>query len=153
VTICVKDRICCLGEVIGNQVKLPPLGEIVKGCLEDIPKHFLDVELDEYVIMPNHVHLILFINHRNDVETQNFASLQAMNKFGPQSRNLGSIIRGFKAGVKKSATLNNIPFFWQSRFYDHVIRNEKSLETIRRYVQDNPFNWERDCNNVENLYI
>jgi REP element-mobilizing transposase RayT len=89
-----------------------------------------------------------------DVETQNFASLPArttspartpppikyQNKFGPQSKNLSSIIRGFKIGVTKYANNHDIYFAWQPRFHDHIIRDEKSLNRIRKYIRDNPRN-------------
>jgi len=93
------------------------------------------------------------------VETQNFASLQQVkqikpqNKFGPQSKNLASIIRGYKIGVKKYATINKINFFWQSRFYDHIIRNEKEYYRVKQYILNNPINWETDRNNSEDLWI
>lgn len=76
------------------------------------------------------------------VETQNLASLQSdksntsewsESNFGPQSKNIASIIRGFKIGVKKYAVNNNIPFKWQPRFYDHIIRDENDLKRIRKY--------------------
>ena len=84
-----------------------------------------------------------------NVETQNFASLQQpvdqpQNKFGPQSQNLASIIRGYKTGVKKYATMNNINFTWQPRFHDHIIRNNKSYITIQEYIINNPAKWNDD---------
>lgn len=78
----------------------------------------------------------------DNVETQDFASLP--NKFGPQSKNLGSIIRGFKIGVTKYANKNDIPFKWQPRFYDRVIHNENELENIQIYIKNNAVNWGKD---------
>ena len=130
--------------------------------------------------MPNHVHGIIIINKsnivetqnfasfvktRNIVETQNFASLQRQrqqnnkkhnvqqNKFGPQSQNLASIIRGFKIGVKKWTTMNKIPFQWQSRFYENIIRNKKSLNKIRKYIINNPINKNNFCHFTEEYVI
>jgi len=95
------------------------------------------------------------IDDRRDaiVETQNFASLPPQNNmipstrgniFGPQSQNLASIIRGYKIGVTKFARNNNIPFSWQSRFYDHIIRNHESFRRISNYIINNPVNWQDD---------
>ena len=155
VTICTKDKKCYFGNVLDSAMKLSKIGKIANVYWQEIPKHFPFVELDEFIVMPNHIHGIIIIN--NIVETQNVASLQlqrgAKNKFGPQSKNLASIIRGFKIGVKKWATINNIPFQWQSRFYDNIVRNGKSLSKIRQYIANNPSNWERDKNNAGNLYI
>ena len=100
------------------------------------------------------------INKNKIVETQNFASLppqspplpykttnqpdKPVNKFGPQSRNLASIIRGYKSAVKKYATLHGIDFAWQSRYYDHIIRDEQSFLRISEYIKNNPLNWRED---------
>ncbi len=66
------------------------------------------------------------------------------NKFGPQSKNLASIIRGFKIGVTKSARLINPDFAWQPRYHDHIIRDEKAYENISNYIRNNPKNWSKD---------
>jgi REP element-mobilizing transposase RayT len=104
--------------------------------------------------MPNHVHGIVIINKpdgmvktQNMVETQNIASLQPgnpQNPFGPQSQNLASIVRGYKIGVTKFARQNGIPFLWQTRYHDHIIRNEREYETICRYIYENPQRWLKD---------
>jgi hypothetical protein len=91
--------------------------------------------------------------HR-EVQTQNFASVQipsyqsdhpkSTNKFGPQSQNLASIIRGFKIGVTKFAKTKTNGFGWQPRFHDHIIRNEESYQRIKNYIRTNPQNWKSD---------
>ena len=81
------------------------------------------------------------------VETQNIASLRSgapKNKFGPQSQNLASVIRGYKIGVTQFARLNNIPFAWQARYHDHVIRNAEEHERIQQYILTNPKTWDKD---------
>ncbi|MCJ7509237.1 MAG: hypothetical protein MUO85_11035 [candidate division Zixibacteria bacterium] len=150
VTICTKNFECYLGEVVNDKMILSEIGKITDEYWREIPKHFPFVKLDAFVVMPNHLHGILIID--KTVETQNLASLQK-NKFGPQSQNLASIVRGFKIGVKKYAVIHNISFGWQPRFYDHIIRNNKSLNGIREYIQNNPLKWELDKNNIHNLYI
>ncbi|MBN2096559.1 transposase, partial [Candidatus Peregrinibacteria bacterium] len=120
---------------------------------QEIPQHFAHVVLDEWVVMPNHVHGVIIINNHPTVETQNVASLRHKrnewkpNQFGPQSKNVASIIRGFKIGVTKYAHKQKIPFTWQPRFYDRVIRDENELNRIREYIQQNPLKWEWDRNN------
>jgi putative transposase len=163
VTVCTKDKENFFGEIKNGEIILSDIGKIADQFWQEIPKHFPHVNLDEYVVMPNHLHGNLEINWDNVnntqqcVETQNFASLRAdgqyKNKFGPQSKNLSSIIRGFKIGVKKYATMNSIDFQWQSRFYDRVIRDDDELNRIREYIFSNPQNWERDRNSDENLWI
>jgi REP element-mobilizing transposase RayT len=110
--------------------------------------------LGENVVMPNHAHGVIVINkpvaatatvETRVVETQDLASLQMrQNKFGPQSQNLASIVRGYKIGVTKFARQNNIPFAWQPRYHDRVIRNAAEHERISQYVISNPLNWEDD---------
>ena len=96
------------------------------------------------------------------VETQNFASLRHWqpqhpgllqqtdnvilpnNRFGPQSKNLASVIRGFKIGVTKFARQHNLPFEWQPRYYEHIIRNMEELDFITDYIENNVANWEED---------
>ncbi len=86
-------------------------------------------------------------NVGRNVETQNFASLPSpsKNKFGPQTQNLASIIRGYKSGVTKYARNNNIDFAWQSRFHDHIIRNHAEHQRIKNYIINNPKNWNEDA--------
>ncbi len=156
VTACVKNRDYVFGYVDDGKMILSGLGVIAEKCWNEIPCHFPFVILDEHVIMPDHVHGIIIIKHdgnvetqdvetQNVVETQNLASLlRNGNRFGPQSKNLGSIIRGFKIGVTKWANKNNISFQWQPRFYDRIIRNEKELFNVRNYILNNPLKWEED---------
>ena len=66
------------------------------------------------------------------------------NQFGPQSKNLASIIRGFKSSVSILARKTNLDFHWQTLFYDHIIRNDKSFQTISDYIINNPTNWNKD---------
>ena len=133
-------------------MKLSEIGQHAYKCWSDIPSHFPFVKLDVFIVMPDHIHGIIIINKKNvndnPVGTQNFASLQKTtkcvqrkNKFGPQSQNLASIIRGFKIGITKYARINKIDFNWQSRYHDHIIRNNLELERIRKYIRENPSHW------------
>jgi len=108
--------------------------------LERNTSSFPFAELDEFVVMPNHIHGILFFNppYLRDWTT---------NKFGPQSKNLASVIRGYKASVKTFSTINQIQFGWQSRFHDHIIHSSKELSNIRQYIINNPVKWADDEDN------
>ncbi|MEO7215086.1 transposase [Mucilaginibacter sp.] len=139
VTICTNNRIHHLGEIISTELddavlKPSEIGAIAETNWQNIPGHFPFVELDEYVIMPNHIHGILFLNKPAKIDWQ-------PNKFGPQRQNLGSVMRGFKASVKTYATINGIDFEWQPRFHDHIIRSEKEYTNIRNYIANNPQQW------------
>ncbi len=135
-------------------MQLSIIGEMAQKYWHEIPQHFPFVKLGEFVVMPNHVHGIIIIDKPTVdyttvmVETQNFASLPSSqhrkNKFGPQSKNLASIVRGYKIGVTKNARQINPDFAWQPRFYDHIIRNQKSFFDISQYIINNPLNWTND---------
>ncbi|MFA6255164.1 MAG: transposase [Patescibacteria group bacterium] len=86
-----------------------------------------------------------------NIQMRNCPAVQYENKFGPQSKNISAAVRAFKSSVKKYGNSNNIEFGWQSRFYDHIIRNEESLNNIRQYIIENPKKWWRDRNNPEGL--
>ena len=154
VTICTHGREHYFGEIaIDNngepKMNLSEIGNIADECWRSIPQHFPHVQVPLWIVMPNHIHGILIIN--SPVETQNFASLQS-NKFCPQSKNLASVIRGFKIGVTKYARENNIPFAWQTRFHDRIVRNTDELNRIAEYIENNVAKWafdELNDNNVE----
>ncbi len=91
-------------------------------------------------VTPGH---IFGINESQDIVALHPYSL-TMNKFGPQSGNLASIIRGFKSGVTKKARKIDPLFRWQPRYFDHIVRNNNDFDNITRYIIDNPENWNED---------
>jgi putative transposase len=132
VTICTKDMRCCFGKIKNGEMKSNELGKQVESLWIKIPNHYTSVEIDYHVIMPNHFHGIIILN--NSVETGHAPSLQ--NKV----HSLGNVVGSFKSALCKWAHQNGFPSFqWQSRFYDHIIRNEKDLDRIRVYIKYNPF--------------
>lgn len=157
VTICTKNRINYFGNIENGKMVLSRIGRVVNYCWRKIPEHFPDVELDEYIVMPNHVHGIIVIGKNDDmcVGNKNFCSLQddktEINWQTKWSKSVSSIIKGFKIGVTKWCRQNNYKqFVWQKSFYDHIIRNEESLNKIREYIIYNPAKWSEDRNNIEN---
>ncbi|MBI2487427.1 MAG: transposase [Deltaproteobacteria bacterium] len=149
VTVCTKNQECLFGEVIDSEMILSEIGEIAKQYWLEIPKHFDEAKLDEFVIMPNHVHGIVIIKNDNNVETRHGVSLQQRNQFSkPIPGSLSIIINQYKSSVTRRCRKNgHSNFAWQSRFYDHIIRNENSLQKIREYINNNPIKWDIDENN------
>ncbi len=155
ITICTKNKKPFFGQIKKNKMEYSVIGKITDNFWNKIPIHFDFVLLDEWIIMPDHIHGVIIINNNqrmvemrhNLVETHNYASLQVRemkfsgNTFGPQSKNLGSIIRAFKIAVQTYANQNNITFAWQPRYYDRIIRNERELNNVRRYIRNNPRMW------------
>ena len=117
------------------------IGKIASDYCLQIPKHYSFVVIDEYIVMPNHIHMILSI--QKDIKTNYTANI-----YGPQSGNLSAIIRAYKSTVKKYANENNIPFEWQPSYYEHIIKNESSYLHIINYIQENPNNWIKDKFNI-----
>ena len=87
-----------------------------------------------------------------NTDTRNIADTRgvSLQRFGPQSNNLGSVIRGIKSAVTHFAQQNGIPFAWQSRYHDHIIRNHAEMNRIAEYIEQNPLKWEMDCFNGNN---
>jgi REP element-mobilizing transposase RayT len=150
VTVCTHERKCILGSVSSENVSLSSEGEIVREVWKKLPQHFTCIRLDEFIIMPNHIHGILWIqnNPTSRVGAQHAAHLQPTNHSKePKANSLGAIIRSFKsAATRRINQLHHSPGakFWQRSFYDHVIRDEVDLYNHRRYILENPLKWELD---------
>lgn len=158
ITICVQDRKCRFGEIAGVENFQPEMvlndaGNIADKCWLEIPKHFPNAVLHEYIVMPNHVHGIVELIQTGSsnesvapVGVQNFEPLPTRNEFRkiiPHS--IGSIIRGYKIGVTKWFRNNtDIENVWQRNYYEHIIRDEKSYQRISEYIINNPKNWRED---------
>ena len=155
VTICCKNHCHYLGEIMSGEMMFSPIGLIAKNCLDQISTHFPDVELWNYVVMPNHIHLILHIPVKeNPLFT---SSLKKLGCLKPQRHNaqpdkefhhnsrLSVIIGQFKSTVTRKAKELNIQFQWQKRYHDHIIRDRQSFIKIMNYIELNIVNWQNDC--------
>jgi REP element-mobilizing transposase RayT len=167
VTVCVHDRKQLLfGDVVENHMVLNECGKHVEHCWNEIAVHFPYANIDEYVIMPNHVHGIIQLREmdnenvmvqsggvNNPVGVQNFEPLRHFELLRNDSkqnefqhivpRSIGSIIRGFKIGVTKLFRAQKPGFIvWQRNYYEHIIREETSLYFIRKYIRENPIRWD-----------
>ena len=122
VTICTKNRIQVLGKIIDNKyIELTKEGILVEQYIKNIKHIFNNVIVDEYIIMPNHIHMILIISNINDI-------------------NISRIIKQYKMYVSKMIGYS----IWQKSFYEHIIRNEKEYYAIKEYIQNNIVNWHKD---------
>ncbi|HAL80914.1 MAG TPA: hypothetical protein DCO83_00710, partial [Mucilaginibacter sp.] len=177
ITICTANREHFFGNIVETQciasltdmpnmpeyeMQLNDLGRVVE--LEWLKTKELrpdmNLELGEYVVMPNHFHSIILIGdnqfntkgYENRVgipvhggnDVNDYLNDDPKNKFGPQTKNLASVLRGFKSAVTTYARKNNIPFDWQARFHDHIISTNNEYLRITDYIENNPQNWRKD---------
>jgi len=143
VTICTHRKDCVFGEIINRKMHLSPIGKVVSEYWKQIPNHHTDVALDEFVVMPNHVHGIVVIVGATHASPNSA-------KPGLKPRSLGSTIGSFKSAVTKRVNeFHNSPdaTFWQRNYYEHIIRDERELNLIRQYIASNPLQWELDREN------
>ncbi len=163
VTICTKDRENKFWEIKDWIMMINDLWKLVYDEILNIPKYRENVVLDEFIIMPNHIHLILgFIwnDPRRDainrvsttrIDTTSIKKWWATwkNNIMLNKNSLGYIIRIFKWKSKFLINKKQLKFFsWQSNYYDRIIRGEKELEQIRKYIIENPLKREWDKNNI-----
>ena len=149
VTVCTYNHGCLFGNIIDENMRLSEIGRIAEQCWKELPAKFINVILDEYIIMPNHIHGIIIINECRDlinqIPTKNFPLMQ-----NPKIT-LGKILRNFKARTSKCIHDSGYTEFqWQSRFYEHIIRNDKELNNIRDYIINNPIKWSFDIEYPDN---
>jgi putative transposase len=160
VTICTYRRKELFGKIAGEEMRLNEYGLIVKKCWEEIPAHFSNVNLDYFIIMPNHIHGIIEITDcQNSVEERHASLLQNMDDLdispGVKRGSLGAIIGSFKAAVTRQINLSNKPLnvkIWQQGYFDHIVRKETSLDMIRKYIENNVLQWYLDHDESENLF-
>ena len=118
-------------------IQLNEIGNMAKQYWEEIPNHYPHVSLDEFVIMPNHIHGIITIGHNTRADDN--PPLHVV------TGTIGAIVRGYKIGVTKWCRQNtNIYDVWQRNYYEHIIRDEVDLNRIRKYIHNNPSNWTKD---------
>ena len=157
ITICTNDRLHYFGEIENGKMILNEIGEMVQNEWMLTPKIRPDMNLDlgEFVVIPNHFHGILIIGENeyngggdNARDAMHCVSTptptETTNQFGPQRKNIASVTRGFKSSVTKNARLIHPDFAWQPRFYDHIIRDDKSFNNISNYIINNPEIWDND---------
>jgi putative transposase len=152
VTICTHDRVCSLGTVMGGQMQLNDWGRMVAECWVALPVHFVYVTLDEWVVMPNHMHGIVVITDSVVGARQSRAPTVEQIRH-PLPGSNPTIIRSFKSVVTKRINLlrgTTAPPVWQRNYYEHIAQDERGLCAIRRYIRQNPAKWNLDRDNAAN---
>lgn len=152
VTICTRDMEHYFGEIVGGEMNMTEIGEYVQQCIKNIPQHNTYANVPAFVVMPNHVHLIVIIDDENadsicrDVpwRVSTFGKNETMQTIANQQGRLSTMIGGFKQSVTRYANANSISFAWQTRFHDRIIRDCDEINRIAEYIENNVARWESD---------
>ncbi|WP_320018077.1 transposase [Labilibaculum manganireducens] len=152
VTICTKNREHFFGEIRNEEMQLSVIGKQAQIFWLEIPKHFPNVELGEFVIMPDHIHGIIGIVNRKGVAcskdlackipTDTSNKNEYMASISPKSGSLSAIIRSYKSALTRWCGLNDShSFSWLARFHERIIRNQEEYNRIEEYIRSNPEKW------------
>ena len=153
VTICTCQRSKLFGDISDGEMTLSPLGEVASEEWRRLPYKRSNVRLDRYVIMPNHVHGLFVVANKSESDSSHRAASHRSKRprgFPPGS--LGAIVSHYKAAVTRrawSGLIDRGQRIWQRNYYDHIVRSEKALNDIRRYIIQNPARWAEDSLYVE----
>ena len=135
-TGCIEGRECLLGRVSGSEVLLSPHGRTVADAWADLPKHYPHARLDAFVVMPNHVHGVI--------------ELIPLEPAASRRHPFSEILRAFKTfSARRINRRRGTPgaHVWQRDFFERIVRDQAELEAIRRYIAQNPANWDEDPEN------
>ena len=163
VTVCVRNRECLFGDVVGNAIQLNRVGEFVSQTWLDLSGRFKSIRSDAFVVMPNHFHGVIILVGAGlalpSTRVHMAKDFSAPPRIRPETGKrgaassaptLGDIIRVFKSlsaiGVNRLSGRSGQPL-WQRNYYEHIIRDDEELDRIRQYIADNPSNWAEDSEN------
>ena len=135
ITICTQNQVQSLCSIVGDGLPVPkPAWNIAEHYIRQIPLKYPNIQVQKYVIMPNHIHLLLFVNE--------------LNGAGTQKSSVSDVIAWYKYQVTKTVNQDSGTIskrFFQRSFHDHVIRNERDYQRIWEYIENNPGRWNEDC--------
>ncbi|MCC5941738.1 MAG: transposase [Balneolaceae bacterium] len=165
ITICIQNRECLFGDILNGEMVLNEIGDIAQDFWYRIPERYDDVITDAFVVMPNHIHGIIGIEYNPDHVPHPVGAIHELplrdgetnyEAYRKQRRQmlLSKIIGWYKMNVAKRANIlleNTGNRFWQRNYYEHIIRNERSLNRIRDYIINNPIQWVEDINHPDNI--
>ena len=170
VTICTRDNQHFFGEIQNGTMRLNEVGQFAFDNLQNIAAHYPYAEVPLFVVMPNHIHAIVYIdgekwgNGRDCRDVARYVSTETtetegcetderseknskMAEIAKRQSLLGFVIRGFKSATTKFANTNHTTFAWQPRFHDRIIRSQDEMNRIAEYIENNPARWGMDCFN------
>ena len=164
VTIVTAGRECLFGEVVDGEVRLNWEGQVARREWARLARRFPHVQLDAFVVMPNHIHGIIIITgdgcrgtasptdnltaDGSAVPLRELPAARQDERFGkPVPGSIPTIVRSYKSAVTLRINAGRGALVWQRNFYEHIVRNDESLDRIRQYIIDNPTRWDDDDEN------
>ena len=155
VTLCTHNRKCLFGHVVDGEMYQNEYGRIVSACWGELPYHYPRIDLDAFVVMPNHVHGVILLRDDDNPDATGAGSKPAPTKPNEANRyGLPEIVRGFKTfasrRINEYRNASGAPV-WQRNYYERVIRNGNELTAVRQYILANPASWAADADNLVNL--
>jgi putative transposase len=147
VTICIHHHQCLLGNVMDGEIRLNEFGGAANTSWDWLSKQYSYVDLDEWIVMPNHLHGIIILGDTNDLITLRRGGSRTAPTCNCIRKPLGRLVGAFKTvSTKRINQIRGTPGarVWQRNFYDRIIRNQGELDQLRRYILDNPLKWELD---------
>ena len=155
VTVCALGRAGLFGKIAGGEMRLNKYGEAVHAVWNGLPDHYPHVQLDQFVIMPNHIHEIILLTEDSGPMDSVGAGLgPAPTQRSDKRHGLPEIVRAVKSfSARRINALRRTPgrAVWQRNYFEHVIRNDRDLAAIRQYIYDNPARWADDHDNPLNF--
>ncbi len=154
VTVCTHQRNCLFGEVLTGGMLLSEAGLATFRTWQELPQHFADIHVDAFVVMPNHVHGIVFLE-ASPVGAKHASPLpKGRNVHGTTPGSLGAIVQAFKSAASRQInSLRGTPGapVWQRGYFEHIVRSPRELDRLRGYIESNPLRWELDRENRAGL--
>jgi REP element-mobilizing transposase RayT len=156
ITICAINKNKFFGKIVNNEIVLSKMGIIANNCLIDISKHFANVCSDAFVVMPNHVHILLRVETPYMASLQDNRQITLVNyshknhpdyfpRISQKSKQLiPKIVQQYKSAVTKLINPKTVFFAWQPRYHDIIVKDEFQLIKIKNYIITNPANWQKD---------
>ena len=146
VTVCAEQMRLQFGTILDGELQLNSLGQLVSDEWKRLALARANVKLDRFVVMPNHVHGLIMIGEEEERDSRQISGAET-GAVTIQASSLGAIVGQFKAAVSRRAKTEGVAGdtrIWQRGYYDHIVRDERSLNEIRRYILENPAKWHDD---------
>lgn len=152
VTICTKEMRHFFGEIYDNEMHLSPIGQYLHNELSAPTAHHPHIDVPLFTVMPNHIHMIVTVGTQRAVSAEDEkippSTTDTARRVPTSHTLLGSYIASLKSSVTRYANQIGLPFKWQPRYHDHVIRGIDDANNIGRYITENVLRWQIDRFNI-----